>query len=78
MITDPLEILNRKNTESTTAKICLGCDAQVQLRTTRNGDRVILEPYRHPDGEYTITAELTAVPTDGPFGYRKHKCTGDE
>src|SRR5690606_15539586 len=54
------------------------CGELVQVRQNDTGTgTVTLEPYRHPDGEYTITAELTAVRTDGPFGYKRHVCRGE-
>lgn len=74
-----MSYLDERMQRSATAYRCNTCGNLVQFRQNDTGTgTVTLEPYRHPDGEYTITAELTAVPTDGPFGYRKHKCTGDE
>ena len=68
--------LNERMERSQTAFRCQDCCELVQLRDTPDGP-VTLEPYRNPDGEYTITAELTAVPTDGPFGYKRHTCQGE-
>ena len=68
-----MTILDERMKRSAAADRCDRCRDLVQVRETGAGT-VTLEAYRHPDGEYVITAELHAARTDGPFGYRKHRC----
>lgn len=70
--------LDERMQRSATADRCRDCHELVQRRTTATGQPVTLEAYRHPDGEYIITAGgLHAARTDGPFGYRRHTCQGE-
>src|SRR5690606_15076620 len=73
---DPrMSYLDERMQRSATAYRCNTCGNLVQFRQNDTGTgTVTLEVYRHPYGEYTITAALTAVPTAGPFGYALHHC----
>lgn len=72
-----MSYLDERMQRSATAYRCT-CGDLVQRRTTTTGQTVTLDAYSSNDGAYVITAELHAVRSDGPFGYRLHKCTGDE